>query len=65
MPMVPAVCSRLVLTAAGQQELAAAARAVRDRLADRLADWEDRDVAAFGQLVSRFNQGMSPGLSAG
>jgi DNA-binding MarR family transcriptional regulator len=55
----------LALTDAGQQELAAAARGVRDRLADRLSGWDDRDVAAFGRLVSRFNQSMSPGLTAG
>jgi len=46
----------LALTAAGQQHLAFAAQAVRCRLAERLADWDDRDVAAFGQLVTRFNR---------
>jgi DNA-binding MarR family transcriptional regulator len=46
----------LTLTAAGRQHLDAAGQAVRDRLADRLADWDDRDIAAFGQLVTRFNQ---------
>src|ERR1700761_715102 len=45
----------LTLTAAGRQHLDVAARAVRDRLAERLADWDDRDVAAFAQLVTRFN----------
>jgi hypothetical protein len=32
---------------------------VGDRLAERLTDWDDRDIAAFAQLVTRFN------LSAG
>jgi DNA-binding MarR family transcriptional regulator len=45
----------LALTDAGQRHLAAAAQAVRDRLAEWLTDWDDCDVAAFGQLVSRFN----------
>ena len=49
----------LALTATGQRHLAAAAQAVRCRLADWLTDWDDRDVAAFGQLVSRFNQSTS------
>jgi DNA-binding MarR family transcriptional regulator len=49
----------LALTTAGQQYLAAAAQAVRCRLAERLTDWDDCDVAAFGQLVSRFNQSTS------
>lgn len=46
----------LALTALGQQHLAAAAQAVRDRLAEWLADWDDRDIAALAQLVTRFNQ---------
>lgn len=45
----------LTLTAAGRQHLDVTARAVRDRLAERLTDWDDRDVAAFAQLVTRFN----------
>jgi DNA-binding MarR family transcriptional regulator len=45
----------LTLTAAGKQHLDAAGQAVRDRLAERLSDWNDRDVAAFAQLVTRFN----------
>ncbi len=49
----------LALTTAGQQYLAAAAQAVRCRLAERLTDWDDRDVAAFGHMVSRFNQSTS------
>jgi DNA-binding MarR family transcriptional regulator len=49
----------LALTATGQRHLAAAAQAVRCQLADWLTDWDDRDVAAFGQLVSRFNQSTS------
>jgi len=46
----------LVLTAAGQQLLAAAAQAVRGCLTEWLTDWDDGDIAAFGQLVGRFNQ---------
>jgi DNA-binding MarR family transcriptional regulator len=46
----------LALTPAGEQHLAAAARAVRDRLAERLTGWADDDIAAFAQLVTRFNQ---------
>lgn len=49
----------LALTDAGQRHLAAAAQAVRDRLAEWLTDWDDRDVAAFGRLVSRFNLSTS------
>jgi DNA-binding MarR family transcriptional regulator len=48
--------SVLFLTAAGQQHLAAAAQAVRNRLADRLTGWDDSDIATFAQLVARFNQ---------
>ena len=47
----------LALTAAGRQHLDAAAQAVRDRLAERLTDWDDDDIAAFAQLVARFNRG--------
>jgi DNA-binding MarR family transcriptional regulator len=46
----------LVLTPAGEKHLAAAAQAVRCRLAGRLADWDDGDVAAFARLVDRFNE---------
>jgi DNA-binding MarR family transcriptional regulator len=45
----------LVLTAAGKQHLDAAGQAVRDRLAERLTDWNDRDIAALARLVTRFN----------
>jgi DNA-binding MarR family transcriptional regulator len=46
----------LALTPAGQKHLAAAAQAVRCRLAERLADWDDGDVADFARLVDRFNE---------
>jgi DNA-binding MarR family transcriptional regulator len=46
----------LALTPAGEQHLAAAAQAVRDRLAARLDGWDDGDIATFAQLVTRFNQ---------
>jgi DNA-binding MarR family transcriptional regulator len=49
----------LTLTAAGRQHLDAAGHAVRGRLAERLTDWDDRDIAAFAQLVTRFNQTAS------
>ena len=49
----------LTLTAAGRQHLDAAGQAVRDRLAERLTDWDDRDIAAFAQLVTRFNHSAS------
>ena len=49
----------LTLTAAGRQHLDVAARAVRDRLAERMADWDDDDIGAFGALVARFNRGSS------
>ena len=45
----------LALTPAGQQHLAAAAQAVRSRLAEWLSCWEDQDIAAFAELVARFN----------
>jgi DNA-binding MarR family transcriptional regulator len=45
----------LTLTPAGRRHLDAAAQAVRGRLTDLLAGWDDRDVAAFAQLVTRFN----------
>jgi DNA-binding MarR family transcriptional regulator len=48
--------SVLSLTPAGEQHLAAAAQAVRDRLAGRLTGWDDGDIATFAQLVTRFNQ---------
>jgi DNA-binding MarR family transcriptional regulator len=48
--------SVLALTPAGQQHLAAAAQAVRDRLTERLTGWDDGDIAALAQLVTRFNQ---------
>jgi DNA-binding MarR family transcriptional regulator len=48
--------SVLALTSGGQQHLAAAAQAVRDRLAERLTGWDDGDIAALAQLVTRFNQ---------
>ena len=48
--------SVLALTPAGQQHLAAAAQAVRNRLAERLTGWDDGDIATFAQLVTRFNQ---------
>ena len=46
----------LALTPAGQEHLAAAAQAVRCRLAGLLADWDDDDIAVFARLVDRFNQ---------
>jgi DNA-binding MarR family transcriptional regulator len=49
----------LTLTAAGRQHLDAAGQAVRDRLAERLTDWDDRDIAAFARLVTRFNHSAS------
>jgi DNA-binding MarR family transcriptional regulator len=49
----------LTLTAAGRQHLDAAGHAVRDRLAERLTDWDDRDIGAFAELVTRFNLGGS------
>ena len=49
----------LTLTAAGKQHLDAAGHAVRDHLAERLTDWDDRDIEAFAQLVTRFNLGSS------
>lgn len=48
----------LALTAAGRQHLDAAAEAVRGRLAERLADWDDRDIADFARLVTRFNRSV-------
>lgn len=49
----------LTLTAAGKRLLDAAAEAVRDRLTERLTDWDDRDIAAFAQLITRFNVSAS------
>jgi DNA-binding MarR family transcriptional regulator len=49
----------LTLTAAGRQRLDAAGHAVRDRLAERLTDWNDADIAVFAELVLRFNLGSS------
>ena len=46
----------LTLTAAGRQHLDVAGQAVRDRLAERLTDWDDQDIPTFAQLVTRFNQ---------
>jgi DNA-binding MarR family transcriptional regulator len=47
----------LTLTAAGRQHLDVAGQAVRDRLAERLTDWDDHDISAFAELVTRFNRG--------
>jgi DNA-binding MarR family transcriptional regulator len=55
----------LALTTGGQQHLAAAALAVRCQLAEWLTDWDEPDVAAFSQLVSRFNQSTSRTYLAG
>ena len=55
----------LALTSTGQQHLAAAAQAVRCQLAEWLTDWDEHDVAAFGQLISRFNQSTSRTCLAG
>jgi DNA-binding MarR family transcriptional regulator len=49
----------LTLTAAGRERLGAAGHAVRDRLADRLTDWDDADIEAFSRLVARFNLGAA------
>ena len=49
----------LTLTAAGRQHLDVAARAVRDRLAERMDGWDDDDIDVFGALVARFNRGSS------
>jgi DNA-binding MarR family transcriptional regulator len=49
----------LTLTAAGRQRLDAAGHAVRDRLAERLTDWNDADIAVFAELILRFNLGSS------
>jgi DNA-binding MarR family transcriptional regulator len=46
----------LALTPAGQQHLAVAAQAVRDRLTEQLTGWDEGDIATFAQLVTRFNQ---------
>ena len=55
----------LALTSTGQQHLATAAQAVRCQLAEWLTDWDEYDVAAFGQLISRFNQSTSRTCLAG
>jgi|SRR5689334_1703995 DNA-binding MarR family transcriptional regulator len=51
----------LALTADGNRHLAAAAQAVRNRLAGRLSDWDDDDIADFARLVDRFNQSKNRG----
>jgi DNA-binding MarR family transcriptional regulator len=51
----------LALTAAGEQHLAAAARAIRSRLAEWLIDWNDHDISAFAGLVARFNASRNRG----
>ena len=38
-----------------QVDVDAAGHAVRDRLAERMTDWADGDIAAFAELVTRFN----------
>ena len=55
----------LTLTAAGRRHLDAAAQAVRDRLTERLTDWDARDIAAFAQQVTRFNVSAQPDVSSG
>jgi DNA-binding MarR family transcriptional regulator len=46
----------LTLTSAGEAALCDAAGSVRAALVDRLADWNDRDVANFARLLGRFNE---------
>jgi DNA-binding MarR family transcriptional regulator len=55
----------LTLTPAGRKLLDAAGRAVRDRLAERLTDWADGDIAAFAELVTRFNDSAGRPLGKG
>jgi DNA-binding MarR family transcriptional regulator len=45
----------LALSPTGEQRLAAAAEAIRSRLAAWLTDWNDLDIATFAELVARFN----------
>jgi DNA-binding MarR family transcriptional regulator len=45
----------LALTPSGEQHLAAAAQAIRSRLAEWLIHWNDQDIATFAELVARFN----------
>ena len=51
----------LTLTEAGRQRLAATGHAVRDRMAERLTDWDDHDIETFAGLVARFNLGVARG----
>jgi DNA-binding MarR family transcriptional regulator len=50
----------LEVTPAGDQALVAAARSVRTALQERLADWDDKAIANFAALVTRFNKTMAP-----
>jgi DNA-binding MarR family transcriptional regulator len=45
----------LELTDTGRQALNAAAGSIRERLYRQLHDWTDGDIAAFAQLLARFN----------
>jgi DNA-binding MarR family transcriptional regulator len=46
----------LEMTDAGNAALAGAAVSLHAYLVRRLSDWPDRDVAAFAQLLDRFNR---------
>ncbi len=58
-------CCLVLTKAPGSRHLAAAARAVPVSLVEWLTDWDERDAAAFGQLISRFNQSTSRTYLAG
>lgn len=46
----------LVVTTTGRRHLEAAGSRLRDRLSERLVDWDQQDIETFAQLVAKFNQ---------
>jgi DNA-binding MarR family transcriptional regulator len=54
----------LSLTAAGQRTLAEDADRVRARVTCWLEDWDERDIAALGHLMERFNTSVGASLQS-
>ena len=50
----------LAVTRTGRLQLDTAAAQARRRLSERLAGWDERDIATLAALVERFNQTITP-----
>ncbi len=52
----------LTLTPKGRRALAADAKQVRSRVVDWLENWDNRDIAAFADLIARFNASVDASI---